>query len=140
MLQLGRHTGLAQEALHFGRIELPLARDLNRHRAIKVRVAGLPDRTESADPESLDQLKVADRGDRRRFARVVSVAHEAETIAAGATGNVRQRRVDNDLEGITAVGTKDTESPGFCILGFLLDRLVGVTVPLGLLSAGFDQS
>ena len=60
MLELGRGSGLAKELLGFRRVELPLAGNLDGHRAVEFFVPRLPDRAKRPGTHLLDEVKVAD--------------------------------------------------------------------------------
>src|SRR5205814_1264719 len=61
MAQLGRGPGFPQEQLRIARIDLVAARNLDGHQPVELRVAGLPDRTETPRAELLEQFKVGNR-------------------------------------------------------------------------------
>ena len=56
--QLGGGAGLAEEFFCLLWAEMALARDLDRHGAVELLVAGLPHAAEPADAEPLDEFEL----------------------------------------------------------------------------------
>ncbi len=104
MTQLGRGTGLTEENLCLLCIELVVARDLQRHHAVELRVAGLPHAAELAGADSFDQLELSESSPFRPAPGACCfIADEAEVAAAGRAVDFRERKVVQDFDWVVAV-------------------------------------
>ena len=108
VVKLGRGAGLAQKLFRLGAVELALARNFDRHRAIELAVAGLPNRAERAAADLLDEIEMCDprRGFSFRWRRVI-VAKKREHAAAGLARNRRQRRIRGHRNRVVALRAAD---------------------------------
>jgi hypothetical protein len=61
VLELRSGASLAQELFSFRRVELALARDLDRDGTVQFGVTGFPYGTERTDADAFQQLEVANR-------------------------------------------------------------------------------
>src|SRR5262249_51801727 len=91
MLELGRRPRVAQEHLGLRRVELSLARNLDRNETLQVGVAGLPDAAELADADFFDQLEMAQHTRVRAIGGRAVVAEQTEVAAAGRANNLGPR-------------------------------------------------
>jgi hypothetical protein len=88
MLQLGSGPCFAKEFLLFFNGHRAGAWDFNSHGAVKLFVAGFPDATEAANPQSPDELEPAELSERGRHLRGRRMIDKTEVAAAGAAGEI----------------------------------------------------
>jgi hypothetical protein len=109
--QLGRRPGLALEALALGwGVEQPGARDLQRHDALQLRVASLPDRPEAALADPFEELELAQLLRLAAGSRWAGVL-QSEGAAAGRAKHLVGVPV-SQLQRIVTVGATDSQPLG----------------------------
>src|SRR5262245_41739923 len=109
MPQLSRSPGFSQEQLRIGRIDLVAPGNLDGYQPVELRVAGLPDRSETTRAELFQQLKVADRSRGRRVE--FGGRNQAERTATRGAGNIPQLAVAHDFHRVMAVRAPNVHSP-----------------------------
>ena len=107
MLDLCRRPGLANEHLGLRPLDLAAAGDLDRHDAVELRVAGLPDRAEMPAADAFQKLEMPDRSYGPRSVGGRFAADQAEIAAARWASDVGQGVGIDHLDRIMAVGTAD---------------------------------
>ena len=109
MPQLGDAAGLAQEPLDVAFAgHLPRSRNLDRHDAVELRVAGLVHRAEGARPHQIDELVAAEPPldfTRAPLGRRVRVKLDAQ--AAGGADEFCRRWILGQLDGTLATRAED---------------------------------
>jgi hypothetical protein len=103
MFKPGGGPRLAEKHLGLSRVELFLPRNLDGHNPVELRVAGLPDRSESANADPFEQLELPERLSRRVINRLAVVLDETEAAAAGRTQHLGGEIVLDQLDRLMAV-------------------------------------
>ena len=111
MIQLRRRPGIAQKDFGFFRIKILLPRNLDRHGALQLRIAGLPHAAETAGAHLLQQLEVP----QHLHAGLVRVrgidARQAKTAAARRAEHIGPRSLLDRIERHVAMRTADLHMP-----------------------------
>ena len=109
MPQLGRRAGLAKKLLGLGRGQLAAAGNFQGHHPVQLRIVGLPDGSEAADSQLVDELEATNAAG--AVERIVAIrgADETEMGTARAAHDFGERAVDDNGRGRMAVGTADAQ-------------------------------
>ena len=91
--------------------QLALARNLDRHGAVEVGVAGLPNRAEATHADAAHQVKSADLLQRAARGMIFLPVDEAEITAAATAIDLVERGVGKQFQRHLAMWTTNVQSP-----------------------------